>query len=402
MSTARDDDKGTEEDQSEYNKVKWARSRQRFTRSSTITHEVTERPKTRGREPIRTDSVLNGYIVSRVNLNEPDCSNNVTVYEEGILPRCPSSVGQSAAPYFRGLFILLVVILLLNILLVMLIDSFKKVQEESYMHWLKTFRGVIEEYRAKAFLPPPYAVLFLFVGVIFLTAWLIAIPIRMCHRARSKRVADKKRSESRKKLTDKNKSTNNNVNNVNHTNDKSMTNSAKESQDGDLTIENMDDSTESEEGRAPNFYEGMEVFMKIFAAMTYKEKKIERDIVRKFEKEMKQQYVKRITPVTQAEESDVLRDQVDRTEVLERLLSEQDRALKRLEKRTARIEDDLDEMDKWMDGVDKTLAIYRGTTSSAGSRRSRAKSRQGSRPVSLGEVKATPGSLTREDTHMKS
>ena len=57
--------------------------------------------------------------MSYFTVNEPECTHNFTIYNDNILPRCPSELGLILAPYLKGAYGLIAVILLLNLLIAM-------------------------------------------------------------------------------------------------------------------------------------------------------------------------------------------------------------------------------------------------------------------------------------------
>ena len=128
-------------------------------------------------------------------------------------------------------------------------ETYRTSQDESYMNWMFVFHRVTHENRVKPFLPPPYAVLFLFVGVIYLIVWLIVLPIRLCKERKAK-IEDKAINSS----STKKKSKEEEAIGMNHY--KSKTDK------GGLLDDTDEDATEAAESKSLNFYEGMEVFMK--------------------------------------------------------------------------------------------------------------------------------------------
>ncbi|CAC5385200.1 TRPM2 [Mytilus coruscus] len=104
--------------------------------------------------------VSNGYWVlfGELNLDAetltvPDCTFNNTIYESGVLQRCPSPLGVHLTPYLKALYGLISVILLLNLLIALYSDAFNKVQQESESYWRKIQLDFLEEYCIKTAFP---------------------------------------------------------------------------------------------------------------------------------------------------------------------------------------------------------------------------------------------------------
>ncbi|KAK3091760.1 hypothetical protein FSP39_022436 [Pinctada imbricata] len=94
-----------------------------------------------------------------IELVEPDCSFNSTVYEETSMPRCPSPVGQRIVPILMAIYMLFSSVLLINLVIAMFSYTFKKVQDESDQHWHFLRYKVITEYAGRPILPPPFILL---------------------------------------------------------------------------------------------------------------------------------------------------------------------------------------------------------------------------------------------------
>ncbi|XP_062576911.1 transient receptor potential cation channel subfamily M member 3-like [Saccostrea cucullata] len=64
-----------------------------------------------------------------------DCTDNATIYEAGLQERCPTSLGSAISPYLRGIYCLIAVVMLLNLLIAIYSYTAAMVHENSRMHW---------------------------------------------------------------------------------------------------------------------------------------------------------------------------------------------------------------------------------------------------------------------------
>ncbi|XP_050407123.1 transient receptor potential cation channel subfamily M member 1 isoform X2 [Patella vulgata] len=83
------------------------------------------------------------------------CTNDPALYNDYITLRCPSEVGKYAVPILLGIFMLVMVILLLNLLIAMFSHTFQRIQEQTYPYWCYQRYQLIHEYYFRPVLPPP-------------------------------------------------------------------------------------------------------------------------------------------------------------------------------------------------------------------------------------------------------
>ncbi|XP_052082922.1 transient receptor potential cation channel subfamily M member 3-like [Mytilus californianus] len=99
----------------------------------------------------------NGYwmLFGDLNIDATDleCTNNKTLYERGVIQRCPSDLGVYVTPYLKAFYGLLAVVLLLNLLIAMYSDTYTKVQQNANLSWLQMQIDLFEEYRIKTVFP---------------------------------------------------------------------------------------------------------------------------------------------------------------------------------------------------------------------------------------------------------
>ncbi|CAG2256788.1 unnamed protein product [Mytilus edulis] len=99
----------------------------------------------------------NGYwmLFGDLNIDATDleCTHNKTIYDRGILQRCPSDLGVYVTPYLKAFYGLLAVVLLLNLLIAMYSDTYTKVQQNANLSWLQMQIDLFEEYRIKTVFP---------------------------------------------------------------------------------------------------------------------------------------------------------------------------------------------------------------------------------------------------------
>ncbi|CAC5385202.1 unnamed protein product [Mytilus coruscus] len=87
------------------------------------------------------------------NATDLECTHNKTIYDRGILQRCPSDLGVYVTPYLKAFYGLLAVVLLLNLLIAMYSDTYTKVQQNANLSWLQMQIDLFEEYRIKTIFP---------------------------------------------------------------------------------------------------------------------------------------------------------------------------------------------------------------------------------------------------------
>ncbi|XP_062586770.1 transient receptor potential cation channel subfamily M member 1-like [Saccostrea cucullata] len=119
--------------------------------------------------------LMSGYwiLYGENNLEEFDGSQ----CESSTSP-CPSALGVAVVPYIRGFFALLSVVLLLNVLIAMFNDTYRKVQDVSYMHWIYNYNELITEYESKPLLPPPFLVLIIPHTIVYCIGWILKCKCR--------------------------------------------------------------------------------------------------------------------------------------------------------------------------------------------------------------------------------
>ncbi|CAG2225125.1 unnamed protein product [Mytilus edulis] len=87
------------------------------------------------------------------SLTVPDCTFNKTIYEIGVLERCPTQLGKLLTPYLKAVYCLVAVVLLLNLLIAMYSDTFQKVHQETEFYWSQLQTDFLEEYSIKTAFP---------------------------------------------------------------------------------------------------------------------------------------------------------------------------------------------------------------------------------------------------------
>ncbi|XP_063408793.1 uncharacterized protein LOC134692272 [Mytilus trossulus] len=113
-----------------------------------------------------------------LDATEIDCTSNRTIYEMGILQRCPSDLGVYVTPYLKAFYGLLAVVLLLNLLIAMYSDTYTKVQQNANLSWLQMQIDLFEEYSIKTVFPI-HLQLFALVGTIPAILWFCFYYLRI-------------------------------------------------------------------------------------------------------------------------------------------------------------------------------------------------------------------------------
>ncbi|CAC5426523.1 unnamed protein product [Mytilus coruscus] len=125
--------------------------------------------------------LTNGYWMLfgdlHLDATEPDCTFNRTIYESGILQRCPSQLGLYVTPYLKAFYGLIAVVLLLNLLIAMYSDTYNRVQENANFIWLQMQTDLFEEYSIKTVFPVHLQLLAL-PGIILALLWVFSFNLK--------------------------------------------------------------------------------------------------------------------------------------------------------------------------------------------------------------------------------
>ncbi|XP_052074299.1 uncharacterized protein LOC127712112 isoform X1 [Mytilus californianus] len=105
-----------------------------------------------------------------------DCTDNKTIYTSSDhkerMARCPTHLGIHISPYLKALYGLIAVILLLNLLIAIYSDTYKKVNDECKFHWSQIQTDFLEEYSIETIFPIHLKLLMLPFGLIHVFIWL--------------------------------------------------------------------------------------------------------------------------------------------------------------------------------------------------------------------------------------
>ncbi|XP_046579815.1 transient receptor potential cation channel subfamily M member 4-like [Haliotis rubra] len=83
------------------------------------------------------------------------CTNDVNLYGNRTMDRCPSKEGQYVVPILLGIYSIITHVLLLNLLIAKFNDTYANVQGEAKIHWAWYRYQIIYEYAQRPCLPPP-------------------------------------------------------------------------------------------------------------------------------------------------------------------------------------------------------------------------------------------------------
>ncbi|XP_048259203.1 transient receptor potential cation channel subfamily M member 4-like isoform X1 [Haliotis rufescens] len=83
------------------------------------------------------------------------CTNDVRLYGNQTMDRCPSTEGQYIVPILLGGYTIITNVLLLNLLIAKFNDTYANVQGEAKIHWAWYRYQIIYEYAQRPCLPPP-------------------------------------------------------------------------------------------------------------------------------------------------------------------------------------------------------------------------------------------------------
>ncbi|CAC5421436.1 unnamed protein product [Mytilus coruscus] len=105
-----------------------------------------------------------------------DCTDDKTIYnstdDELRKDRCPTQLGLRISPYLKAIYGLIAVILLLNLLIAIYSDTYKKVNDECKFHWSQIQTNFLEEYIIETIFPIHLKLLMLPFGLVHVLIWL--------------------------------------------------------------------------------------------------------------------------------------------------------------------------------------------------------------------------------------
>ncbi|XP_052805159.1 transient receptor potential cation channel subfamily M member-like 2 isoform X2 [Mya arenaria] len=90
---------------------------------------------------------------------EADCSYDATLWLNGTQARCPTDTGKWLVPIMMGIYMMIANVLLLNLLIAMFSNTFRKVQDNTDKHWHFQRYSLINEYYNRPVLFPPLILL---------------------------------------------------------------------------------------------------------------------------------------------------------------------------------------------------------------------------------------------------
>ncbi|XP_071179495.1 uncharacterized protein [Mytilus edulis] len=105
-------------------------------------------------------------------LREPDCTFDKTAYTNGVLERCPETLGVYLSPYVRAIYGLIAIVLMLNLLIAIYSDTFSKVHEESEFYWSQLQNDFLEEYMLKTIFPVHLQIFAIPAFLLHLIGWM--------------------------------------------------------------------------------------------------------------------------------------------------------------------------------------------------------------------------------------
>ncbi|XP_062598231.1 uncharacterized protein LOC134259647 isoform X2 [Saccostrea cucullata] len=100
--------------------------------------------------------VRNGYWTLYGDFQEDvgnDCTDNATLYSQGIQQRCPSFLGALLSPYLRAIYCLIAILMLLNMLIAIYTKTSDSVHDKSRIYWSQLQSNFLEEYKIRTIFP---------------------------------------------------------------------------------------------------------------------------------------------------------------------------------------------------------------------------------------------------------
>ncbi|XP_063448005.1 uncharacterized protein LOC134727554 [Mytilus trossulus] len=105
-----------------------------------------------------------------------DCTDDKNIYTSSNhtlkRDRCPTHLGIHISPYLKALYGLIAVIILLNLLIAIYSDTYKKVNDECKFHWSQIQTDFLEEYSIETIFPIHLKLLMVPFGLVHVLIWL--------------------------------------------------------------------------------------------------------------------------------------------------------------------------------------------------------------------------------------
>ncbi|KAK3607930.1 hypothetical protein CHS0354_006523 [Potamilus streckersoni] len=121
-----------------------------------------------------------------------NCSDNIALYGNGTVPRCPTQAGKYAVPVMMGIYMLMTNILLLSLLIATFSYSIEKVKQDTDLHCSLHRYNLICEYCTKPWLAHPFAFLVYLLQIMF---FIYEKCYSLCMKSNSKCEKCQKKSE---------------------------------------------------------------------------------------------------------------------------------------------------------------------------------------------------------------
>ncbi|XP_052805222.1 transient receptor potential cation channel subfamily M member-like 2 isoform X2 [Mya arenaria] len=116
---------------------------------------------------------------------EADCTNDAALWMNGTQARCPTDTGMWLVPIMMGIYMMIANVLLLNLLIAMFSNTFRKVQDNTDNHWYIQRYSLINEYSMRPSLFPPFNLLLPFV---WLFDWLFRLIFKSRYMAKKLKI----------------------------------------------------------------------------------------------------------------------------------------------------------------------------------------------------------------------
>ncbi|KAK3105406.1 hypothetical protein FSP39_024495, partial [Pinctada imbricata] len=94
-------------------------------------------------------------LLEDIEIKTPSCTFNSMLYSNGTLPRCPEEHHRQIALVMMGIYLLFSNILLLNILIAMFADTYRRILDRKDSNWNYENYALIREFKAVPIIPIP-------------------------------------------------------------------------------------------------------------------------------------------------------------------------------------------------------------------------------------------------------
>lgn len=97
-------------------------------------------------------------LLDDIEAEAPDCTFDAAMYNNGTLPRCAEKHRQVIGLVLMGIYLIFANVMLLNILIAMFADTYKRIQTKTNLKWNYERYALVEEFKRVPFFPMPVGI----------------------------------------------------------------------------------------------------------------------------------------------------------------------------------------------------------------------------------------------------